>query len=118
MAGISSPRSGSPVASSTAWATATTSGLAEARASEISSSPAAVSWRVLRALSCVATLAAVSTDCGRPTSSPHSASVKPNRAYNGSSVTDVLTSLLLLGDQESMLLDHGYGEGLVADLVE
>src|SRR5690349_19499200 len=116
MAGSSSPRSGSPVWSRTALAIAVTRGLAEARASEIWSSPAAVSARVLRALSWVATLAAVSTDWGRPTSSPHSASVKPKVAYSGSSVTG--SSLLLLGGQQRVLLDDRHREGLVADLLE
>jgi hypothetical protein len=67
---------------------AATSRLAEARPSEMTSSPASLSARVFRALSGVAALAAVRTDYGRPTSSPHSESVKPSVAYSGSSVTD------------------------------
>src|SRR5918998_6316183 len=115
--GGSSPSSGSPAASRAAFATATTSGLAEPRASEIFSWPAAFSARVLRALSGVAALAAVSTACGRPTSSPHSGSVKPHREYSGSSVT--LGSVTSDDSfQEGVLLDDGDGQGLVSHVVE
>src|SRR5918997_2239096 len=92
MTGASSPSSGSPDWPSVAPATATTSALAEARASEIFSRPASFSARVLRALSWVTALAAVSTACGSPVSNPHSESVKPHVAYSGSSVTDGVPS--------------------------
>ena len=87
MTGSSSPASGSPIRVTISPATAATSGLADSRPAAMVSSPAAFSAMVRRVPSDSAALAAVSTDCGRPTSSPHSSSEKPKPVYAGCSIT-------------------------------